>query len=286
MSQYFKDCTKAPSNRRTLFTAPFDQKTADGLEEGDLIEIHPAILKFNTVLKKDAKGMGYTSRYKIGNADYDNLSKIRSENAFNPPLNKAKIFETEWTKETLRDFSLNRHLYYLYQVNEDEDKRYLRIGKSKPDTKATLQEEGKAITVGDVLESIIADFEFHPDFQHNSHQWDSMESFLELLRKKGKIPEQIKEDSGWGSPFNWLDHLGRLEQEEWLEHLFRDSSDDLLTYRIWPHLEYRLEKGESADLPLEFGFRLVETRVSGVAVGNFGKLTTESLKSAENLTHI
>lgn len=223
MSQYFRDCTKAPSNRRTLFTAPFDQKIVDELTEEDPIEVHPAILKFKHSLKKDAKGVGYRSTSKIGKTDYENLSDIRYENATNPALNKAVIFKTVWTKETLRDFCSNRH---LYQVNDDENETYSRIGddftNANVPLKAKNQEEGKAITVGDVLESIIVDFEIHPDYQRHGPQWNSADSFVEQMRDSGKIPEQIKEDGGWGTPFSWPDHFGREEQEKCLEQLSRE----------------------------------------------------------------
>lgn len=203
MSQYFRDCTKAPSNRRTLFTAPFDQKIVDELTEEDPIEVHPAILKFKHAVKKDAKRMGYTSTSRIGHIDYETLSEVKLENATNPPLNKANLFMTEWTTDTLRDFGLNRH---LYQVNDDEDETYFRIGdgsaEAKEPLKTTGEEAGKAITVGDVVEAIIVDFEIHPDYQRHGPQqeWNSMDSFLDKLRESGKIPEQFKEDDGWGSP--------------------------------------------------------------------------------------
>lgn len=237
VNKFFRDCLKVYSIQEELFTAPLDERAEKKYKEGNQVQLHPALANFGCTILRDIENYRRGQRHPkvyhyfqfyVGRSYLYGLpTEFLDQNLTNPPLKLVKLYNADWTKESMRDFILHSDLFRKFVFTENGFKRirYERI------LKRATQESGEslpseAISVGDMMKFMAAsqrkvneaddiDWDRLEIFDNQSWQWEK-EHDEENHDYRMDEALDFGEDEGHGTPLNWEDHFKRLKRDEWL----------------------------------------------------------------------
>lgn len=104
--QTFLDCCQARSIQEALFTANYNESSLQvHYQAGHSIQLHPALAEFSYRMWEDPSGWefgeGETDALRIGDKEIDDLTRLRKENATNPPVHRARFLNQDWDSDEL-----------------------------------------------------------------------------------------------------------------------------------------------------------------------------------------
>lgn len=252
LNRFFLNCSNTHSAQETLFIAPLDERVKRKYGEGKEVRLHPAVHSFGGLIElyNKNKHCKFENRegveeavfctFTVGSRTLGRLSKeFMDQNATDPPLEQIRLYNSSWTKKTLRDFIANPS---RYKKTSKRFKRKSPLKKSSAveqsatstDLEAkSLDEEfsnlsvSEVITIGDLLQFLRASYVETIDHLDELH-WNPLEIFdEEMLEWEERDDEyhggfgiedysNYAEDEGHGTELNWEDHFKRIRRDEWL----------------------------------------------------------------------